>query len=103
MPGTNRHGSVVERAKQAADYGRRGKGSIFGAFRPATGEALTLPYERRTSANWVDFIVLAETPALSQPGKGALDHPAPRQHHKAFHIIRPQHWLQVDPDPPQFL
>jgi transposase len=47
---------VAERAKQAADYGRRGKGYIFGAFRPATGEALTHPYERRTSANWVDFL-----------------------------------------------
>lgn len=46
----------AERAKQAADYGRRGKGYIFGAFRPATGEALTHPYERRTSVNWVDFL-----------------------------------------------
>ena len=31
------------RAKQEIDYGRRGKGYIFGAFRPATGEALTAP------------------------------------------------------------
>jgi transposase len=46
----------AERATQAADYGRRGKGYIFGAFRPATGEALTQPYARRTSANWVDFL-----------------------------------------------
>jgi hypothetical protein len=46
----------AERAKQAADYGRRGKGYIFGAFRPATGAALTHPYERRTSVNWVDFL-----------------------------------------------
>ncbi len=29
------------RAVQAIDDGRRGKGDIFGAFRPATGEALT--------------------------------------------------------------
>jgi hypothetical protein len=35
------------RAKQAADYGRRGKGYIFGAFIPATGEALTRPYPSR--------------------------------------------------------
>jgi transposase len=46
----------AERAKQAADYGRRGKGYIFGAFRPATGEAITHPYAGRTSVNWVDFL-----------------------------------------------
>jgi transposase len=46
----------AERAKQAADYGRRGKGYIFGAFRPATGEAVTHPYAGRTSVNWVDFL-----------------------------------------------
>jgi transposase len=44
------------RAKQAADYGRRGKGYVFGAFRPATGEAFTRPYTGRTTANWVDFL-----------------------------------------------
>jgi DDE superfamily endonuclease len=51
-------GAVVpaQRAKQAADYGRRGKGYIFGAFRPATGEAFTHPYAGRSSANWVDFL-----------------------------------------------
>jgi transposase len=38
------------------DYGRRGKGYIFGAFRPATGEAFTAPYAGRTTANWVDFL-----------------------------------------------
>lgn len=50
----------VERAKQEIDYGRRGKGYIFGAFRPATGEALTLPYRSRSSANWVDFLEQVE-------------------------------------------
>ena len=29
----------AERAKQEADYGRRGKGYVFGAFQPATGDA----------------------------------------------------------------
>ena len=29
----------AQRAKQEIDYGRRGKGYVFGAFRPATGEA----------------------------------------------------------------
>jgi hypothetical protein len=46
----------AERAKQEIDYGRRGKGYVFGAFRPATGEALTAPYGGRTIANWVDFL-----------------------------------------------
>jgi hypothetical protein len=46
----------AERARQEIDYGRRGKGSIFGAFRPATGDALTSPYTRRTTGNWVDFL-----------------------------------------------
>ncbi|MGH2388681.1 MAG: transposase [Chloroflexota bacterium] len=46
----------AERAKQKADYGRRGKGYIFGAFCPATGAALTAPYPGRTTANWVDFL-----------------------------------------------
>jgi transposase len=44
------------RARQEADYGRRGKGYIFGAFRPATGEALTRPYDKRSAANWADFL-----------------------------------------------
>ena len=37
------------RAKQEIDYGRRGKGYIFGAFRPATGEAFTRPYPARST------------------------------------------------------
>jgi transposase len=50
----------AERAKQEVDYGRRGKGYIFGAFRPATGEAFTQPYARRTAANWIDFLERVE-------------------------------------------
>jgi transposase len=46
----------AERAKQEIDYGRRGKGYIFGAFRPATGEALTHPYPSRSAANLADFL-----------------------------------------------
>ncbi len=44
------------RATQEIDYGRRGTGYVFGAFRPTTGEALTAPYQGRTIANWVDFL-----------------------------------------------
>jgi hypothetical protein len=45
------------RARQAIDYGRRGKGDIFGALVPATGAAFTAPYVGRSTANWVDFLV----------------------------------------------
>ena len=44
------------RAKQEADYGRRGKGYVFAAFTPADGQALTETYSRRTIANYVDFL-----------------------------------------------
>ena len=48
------------RAPQEIDYGRRGGGYVFGAFRPATGEALTAPYDRRTAANFVDFLTAVD-------------------------------------------
>ena len=51
----------AQRAKQEVDYGRRGKGYVFGAFRPATGEAFTQPYPRRTTANWIDFLNQVDT------------------------------------------
>ena len=54
-------GPTAERAKQEIDYGRRGvAGYVFGAFQPATGAALTRPYERRTTTNWVDFLSAVE-------------------------------------------
>lgn len=46
----------AERAKQEIDYGRRGKGYVFGALRPTTGETFTKPYLGRTAANWTDFL-----------------------------------------------
>ena len=50
-------GPGAQRARQEIDYGRRGMaGYVFGAFRPATGDALTAAYDRRTAANWVDFL-----------------------------------------------
>jgi hypothetical protein len=48
------------RACQEIDYGRRGKGYIFGAFKPAGGEALTAPYPGRTTANYVDCLAPVE-------------------------------------------
>jgi hypothetical protein len=54
-------GPKAGRARQGIDYGRRGPaGHVFGAPRPATGEALTLTFERRTTANWVDFLGAVE-------------------------------------------
>lgn len=50
----------AERATQEIDYGRRGKGYIFGAFRPATGDAFTRPYRGRTIANWINFLEQVE-------------------------------------------
>jgi transposase len=52
--------SPIGRATQEIDYGRRGKGYVFGAFKPADGEALTAPYARRTTANYVDFLARVE-------------------------------------------
>ncbi len=45
-----------KRPHVAPDYGRRGKIWTFGAFEPATGQALTSCYEGRTSANFVSFL-----------------------------------------------
>jgi len=63
------------RATQEIDYGRRGKGYIFGAFRPATGDALTAPYERRTTASFVDFLEQVEAwlPAEAERVYAILD------------------------------
>jgi transposase len=52
--------SPTGRATQEIDYGRRGKGYIFGAFKPADGEALTAPYAGRTTANYVEFLECVE-------------------------------------------
>ncbi len=46
----------AQRATQEIDSGRRGKGYVFGAFQPATGEALTWTATRRTTANFVAFL-----------------------------------------------
>jgi transposase len=45
------------RARRPLETGRRQRGGyVFGAFRPATGEAFTHCYEKRNGANWVDFL-----------------------------------------------
>ena len=44
------------RATQESDYGRRGSGYIFGAFKPADGEAFTSPYPSRSAVNFADCL-----------------------------------------------
>src|SRR5438270_1054755 len=44
------------RAKQEIDYGLRGTGYVFGAFKPHDGEVFTRCYKERSTANMVDFL-----------------------------------------------
>lgn len=44
------------RAKQEADYGRRGKGYVFGALWETQGDCWTQCYPGRTIANFIDFL-----------------------------------------------
>lgn len=48
------------RAPYQEEYGGRGTGYIFGVFNPHTGEALTVPYRRRTRVNYFDFLARVE-------------------------------------------
>jgi transposase len=63
------------RAMQEIDYGRRGKGYIFGAFKPPDGEAFTAPYPSRSAANWADFLTRVEAwvPAEVERVYGIVD------------------------------
>ena len=76
----------AERATQEVDYGRRGNGYIFGAFRPHTGEAFTRPYPSRSTANWVDFLdhVDAWVPADAAQIYGIVDNLAA---HRATDVL----------------
>jgi transposase len=47
---------VAHRPHQEADYGRRGKCWVFGAFEPRTGYAFTTTAESRDSAHFVAFL-----------------------------------------------
>jgi hypothetical protein len=46
----------AERATQELDYGRRGKGYVFGAQWETTGDCFTQCYSRRTKVNFLDFL-----------------------------------------------
>jgi transposase len=54
------HGPHEVRATQEIDYGRRGKGYVFGALRATTGDVLTACYPARTTANFVAFLERVE-------------------------------------------
>ena len=49
------------RATQQLDEGRRGNGSVFGAFQPATGAVLTATAQRRTPTTFVTFLEQVDT------------------------------------------
>lgn len=51
---------ALRRPYVEADYGRRGKVWIIGAFEPATGQALTTCYDRRDSASFLEFLTLVD-------------------------------------------
>jgi transposase len=74
------------RAQQEIDYGRRGKGYIFGAFRPATGDAFTRPYASRSARNWAGFLAEVESgiPAEVTRVYGIVDN---LQAHRATDVL----------------
>jgi transposase len=55
----------AQRATQEIDYGRRGKGYVYGALWETTGACWTQCYERRLKAHFIDFLcyVDAQVPA----------------------------------------
>lgn len=75
------------RAKQELDYGRRpNEGYVFGAFIPATGEALTATYHSRSIHTFVDFLekVEAWVPADADRIYAILDN---LRTHKAYDVL----------------
>jgi hypothetical protein len=74
------------RARQEVDYGRRGSGSIFGAFGPATGAGLTASYSGRTIANWLDFLERVDAWLATESALvyAILDH---RSTHRALDVL----------------
>jgi hypothetical protein len=50
----------AQRATQEIDYGRRGKGYVYGALWEATGQCWTQCYERRTKDRFIDFLCFVD-------------------------------------------
>jgi transposase len=76
----------AQRAKQAVDDGRRGRGYIVGAFLPHTAAAFPRPYPRRSTANWVDFLEHVEgwLPQDAEHVEGLVDNLAA---HRATDVL----------------
>lgn len=71
------------RAAIELDHGYRGSGYVFGAFIPATGEAMTHWYCKRKLVNWLEFLVKVEEwiPSHIERILAVLDN-LPIHHHK---------------------
>ena len=59
----------AQRATHEIDDGRRGKGYLFGAFRPATGAAFARPYGGRGTADRVDLLAQVELWRPAEAGR----------------------------------
>jgi transposase len=101
------------RAKQAVEAGKRQRGGyIFGARRPATGEAYTRDYRTRNGANRVDFLGRVETWVPADVGRvyGVVDNlPAHRMtdvllfglaHLRWEFVFRPRYAAYLNPIEP---
>lgn len=106
-------GRPAARATREADYGRRGKGDVFGACRPAAGEALAAPSAGRAAANSVDFLARVEAwpPAAGERVAAILDdrsaHRAPDgprcspAHPRGEFVFRPAYAAHLNPIEPR--
>jgi len=76
----------ASRATPEIDDGRRGKGDLFGAFKPREGEAFTAPSPSRSAANWADFLTRVEAwlPAELERVYGIVDN---RSAHRATAVL----------------
>jgi hypothetical protein len=74
------------RATREIDDGRRGRGDVFGAFRPATGAAFTAPDPGRTIANRGDCLEQAgdRLDGEAPPIYAILDNPST---HRALDVL----------------
>ncbi|MDP9475913.1 MAG: transposase [Actinomycetota bacterium] len=78
----------ASRAKRELERDRDRKlgGYVFGAFRPATGEALTATYESRSIVTFVDFLEKVEGWVPDDVGRiyAVLDNP---RAHRAYDVV----------------
>jgi transposase len=51
-----RWSSLGQRPYQEVDYGRRAKTWVFGVLEPATGQAVTMTADQRTTAYFISFL-----------------------------------------------